>query len=337
MPSASKPERPRRTRRVQTSEDLRRARRVLVIEADAVRLAAERLDASFERCIDLLATCKGKIVVTGLGKSGLVCRKIAATLASTGTPAVFLHAAEATHGDAGMFTRGDVVLAVSYSGETDEVTRLLPLVKRLRLPLVALTGGLRSTLARAADVVLDGSVSEEACPLGLAPTASTTVALALGDAVAVALLLRKGFGPDDFAILHPAGALGRRFLQVEDVMHAGDELPLVQLDTPFQETLMQITHKRLGVTGVVRRNGVLAGVITDGDLRRALERLPDIRTARAAELMTVNPKTIRGGALVEQAVAEMERYSITSLFVLDGKRRPTGVVHLHDLLKAGVI
>ncbi len=210
MPSASKPERPRRTRRVQTSEDLLRARRGLVIEADAVRLAAERLDASFERCIDLLATCKGKIVVTGLGKSGLVCRKIAATLASTGTPAVFLHAAEATHGDAGMFTRGDVVLAVSYSGETDEVTRLLPLVKRLRLPLVALTGGLRSTLARAADVVLDGSVSEEACPLGLAPTASTTVALALGDAVAVALLLRKGFGPDDFAILHPAGALGRR-------------------------------------------------------------------------------------------------------------------------------
>lgn len=338
MPLPRKAKRPATARRPRTSEDVRRARRVLGIETDALRAVAERLDERFDRAIELLLVCRGKIVVTGMGKSGIVCRKIAATLSSTGSPAVFLHAAEAAHGDAGVFVKGDVVLALSHSGETEEVVRLLPLIKRLRLPLVAMTGGERSTLARAADVALDVSVAEEACSMGLAPTSSTTAALALGDAIAVVLLERKGFGPNDFAVLHPAGALGRRFLKVQDLMHSGDEMPMVGLGTPFAQTLMAITEKRLGVTGVLSERGELAGVITDGDLRRALTRLADIRTATAADLMTATPKTVEGGALAQQAVAEMERYSITSLFVLaDGTRRPVGVIHLHDLLKAGVV
>ncbi len=239
-------------RRAGGSDTLRRARRVLAIEAAAVKALAGRLDDGFERAVAILAQCTGKVVVTGMGKSGLICRKIAATLASTGTPAVFLHAAEGAHGDVGMFVKGDVVVALSlYSGETEEIVRLLPLVKRLDLPLVALTGGAQSTLARAADVVLDVSVTEEACPLGLAPTASTTAALALGDALAVVLLERKRFRAEDFAVLHPGGALGRRFLKVGDVMHGGETMPLVQLTTPFRDTLVEITSKRLGVTGVV--------------------------------------------------------------------------------------
>ena len=317
---------------------MREARRVLAIEAAAVAALAERLDARFDRALLLLGACTGKVVVTGMGKSGLICRKLAATLTSTGTPALFLHAAEAAHGDAGVFTKGDVVLALSSSGETDEIVRLLPLIKRFELPLIALTGEITSTLARAADVVLDVSVAEEACPLGLAPTASTTAALALGDALAVALLGRKGFGPQDFAVLHPGGALGRRLQRVEDLMHAGDAIPLVSTTTPFHDTLLEITSKRLGVTGVVDAAGILVGVITDGDLRRALERVENIRTVTAGEIMTRNPKTIAASALAEQAVAVMERLSITSLFVLaDGRRQPAGLIHLHDLLRARVV
>jgi len=311
---------------------------VLAIEASAIAALASRLDASFDRAIDLLAACRGKVVVTGLGKTGIIGRKLAATLASTGTPSTFLHAAEAAHGDSGVFMRGDAVIAVSASGESEEIVRVLPLIKRLDLPLVAMTGNADSALAQAAAVVLDASVAEEACPLGLAPTASTTAMLALGDALAIALLERKGFGARDFAVLHPAGALGRRFLSVADLMHTGDEVPVVRTDAPFQETLMQITGKRLGVTAVVGTDGALAGIITDGDLRRALERLPDVRAARAAELMTRNPKTIPGTALAAEAVAIMERYSITSLFILaERTRAPLGVIHLHDLLKARVV
>lgn len=325
-------------RRARESEGVREARRVLTIEAAAVAALAERLDTRFDRALVLLGSCAGKVVVTGMGKSGLICRKLAATLTSTGTPALFLHAAEAAHGDAGVFTKGDVVLALSSSGETDEIIRLVPLIKRLELPLIALTGEITSTLARAADVVLDVSVAEEACPMGLAPTASTTAALALGDALAVALLSRKGFGPQDFAVLHPGGALGRRLQRVEDLMHAGDAIPLVHTTTPFHDMLLEITSKRLGVTGVVDAAGALVGVITDGDLRRALERVENIRTATAGEIMTRNPKTIPASALAEQAVAVMERLSITSLFVLaDGNRQPAGLIHLHDLLRARVV
>jgi arabinose-5-phosphate isomerase len=338
VPNPKHSRRPPAVRRARESEDIRRARRVLAIEARAVAALASRLDARFDGAIEILATCAGKVVVTGMGKSGIICRKIAATLTSTGTPALFLHAAEAVHGDAGVFMRGDAVLALSSSGETDEMVRLLPLIKRLDLPLIALTGDTASTLARAADVALDVSVAEEACPLNLAPTASTTAALALGDALAVALLERKGFAADDFAVLHPGGALGRRFLKVEELMHHGDALPLVTLTTAFDDAVLEITGKRLGVTGVVDDSGALAGIITDGDLRRALAKIRDVRSASAADIMTRNPKTISAAALAAQAVAIMERYSITSLFVLrDATRQPVGVIHLHDLLKAGVV
>lgn len=271
---------------------IERGRRVLQIEAEAVRALADRLDERFARALELLATCRGKIVVTGMGKSGIVCRKIAATLSSTGSPAVFLHAAEAAHGDAGVFVKGDTVVALSHSGETEEVLRLLPIIKRLALPLVAITGNLASSLARAADVALDVSVAEEACPLGLVPTASTTAALALGDALAVALLERRGFRAEDFAVLHPAGALGRRFLRVADLMHQGDAVPKVRPEAPFRDVLTEITQKRLGITAVVDAEDRLMGVITDGDLRRALERMENIREARAAHIMTTNPKVI---------------------------------------------
>jgi arabinose-5-phosphate isomerase len=317
---------------------LDRARRVLRLEAEAISALSARLDDRFERAVALLAECRGKVVVTGMGKSGIVCRKIAATLASTGTPASFLHAAEAVHGDFGAVSRGDVVLAVSYSGETDEIVRLLPLIKRYALPLISVTGNVSSTLGQAADVTLDASVAEEACPLGLAPTSSTTVALALGDALAVALLERKGFTEADFAVLHPAGSLGRRLLKVADLMHVGDALPLVKPSASLADTVVEMTGKRLGVTGVVNDHDELIGIITDGDLRRGLGRGgKEIHRMTAADLMTTNPKTIAGEALAAKAVAEMERYSITSLFVLEAdSRRPIGLIHLHDLLKAGL-
>ena len=338
MPLPRKARLPAAVRRARASDGVREARRVLAIEAGAVAALADRLDGRFDRALDLLEACSGKVVVTGMGKSGLICRKIAATLTSTGTPALFLHAAEAAHGDAGVFMKGDVVVALSSSGETDEIVRLLPLIKRLELPLIALTGEPTSTLARGADVLLDVSVAEEACPMGLAPTASTTAALAFGDALAVALLGRKGFGPQDFAILHPGGALGRRLQKVQDLMHSGDALPLVRTSTSFQETLLEITGKRLGVTGVTDDAGALVGVITDGDLRRALERVDNIRATTAADIMTRNPKTVPASALAEQAVAVMERLSITSLFVLtDGSHKPAGIIHLHDLLRARVV
>ena len=337
MPLPRKANRAPRARRPADSESLKRARRVLAIEIAALQAVRERLDARFDRAVELIAACRGKVVVTGIGKSGLICRKIAATLASTGTPATFLHAAEAVHGDFGIVAKGDVVLALSYSGEVEEVVRLLPLFKRHDLSVIAITGAPTSTLARAADVVLDASVPEEACPLGLAPTASTTAALALGDALAVALLERNGFSETDFGALHPAGSLGRRLLTVGELMHRGPALPLVRADTPLGETLLEISEKRLGVTGVVDARGELIGVVTDGDLRRALQRNPDLQRLAARDLMTGTPKTIEPTALAARALAEMERHSITSLFVVAaGSRHPAGVIHLHDILKAGV-
>jgi arabinose-5-phosphate isomerase len=316
---------------------LQRARRVLAIEGAALAALADRLDARFERAVDILAGCRGKAIVTGMGKSGLIGRKIAATLASTGTPAAFLHAAEAVHGDFGAVAKDDVVLALSHSGETQEILRLLPLIKRFRLALIAMTGAPESTLGKAADVVLDTSVPDEACPLGLAPTASTTAALALGDALAVVLLERRGFTEDDFAVLHPAGSLGRRLLKVGELMHSGDAMPLVARGAPFAEAVLEMSSKRLGVTGVVDDTGDLIGVITDGDLRRALARSVELRSLCAADLMTAGPKVIEPSALAARALADMEQYSITSLFVIaPGSRRPAGIIHLHDLLKAGV-
>lgn len=317
---------------------LGRAHRVIDVELVAMRALRDRLGAEFGRAIDLLLACRGKVIVTGVGKSGIVGRKMAATFSSTGTPAVFLHAGEGTHGDLGILTRGDGLLAVSNSGETEEVLRILPMARRFSVPLIVMTGRPDSTLGRAADVTLDVSVPEEACPLGLAPTSSTTVTMALGDALAIALLEERGFTADDFAVYHPAGALGRRLLRVEDLMHAGDAMPLVSEEAPLDVTLVEITSKRLGVTGVVDARGDLVGIITDGDLRRGLATAADIRRLRAVDLMTRQPKTIAGDAVGGRAVAVMERHRITSLFVLAaGTRRPAGVIHLHDLLRAGIV
>jgi len=318
---------------------LERARDVLTIESNGILSVIESLDDRFVRAVDLLRRCRGKVVVTGLGKSGLICRKIAATLASTGTPSFFLHAGDGVHGDLGMVMKGDVILAVSKSGETEEILKLIPHFKLNGLTMIAMTGNPDSTLAQAADLVLEVGVKEEACPLGLAPTASTTAALAMGDALAVVLLEENGFKEEDFASRHPGGVLGRKLLlRVEDLMHRGDQIPLVKEETPMKDALFEITSKRLGVTGVVDRKGKLVGVITDGDLRRGLEKERNIFQLTAKDFMTRDPKTILGQALAAEAVTVMEQYPITSLFVLDNKHQKLqGIIHIHDLIKAGIV
>ena len=275
-----------------------------------------------------------------MGKSGLICQKIAATMASTGTPALFLHPAEGIHGDLGMLMKGDVVIAVSNSGETEEIARILPVIKRMGLPLIAMSGNPKSTLARAGDVFLDISVREEACPLGLAPTASTTATLAMGDALAVALLVERGFKEEDFALFHPGGALGKRLLlRVEDIMHSGAAVPMVPESTLLKEALFEITSKKLGITGVASGDGRLLGVFTDGDLRRALGAGIEVLNRPIGELSNRNPKRILRGNLAAKALQKMEEHSITSLFVFEGEEDqvPVGIIHLHDLLKAGVV
>ncbi len=307
------------------------------IETAALETVHRALDGRIDTAVELLAGCAGKVVVVGMGKSGLICRKIAATLASTGTPASFLHAAEAVHGDFGIVSTADAILALSHSGETEEMVRLLPLIKRFRLPLIAVTGNIDSSLGKAADVALDSAVREEACPMGLAPTASTTAALALGDALAVALLERKGFSEEDFARLHPAGSLGRKLLKVEEIMHTGSEIPLVGDTTSLADTIVEMTGKRLGVTGVVDAEQRLVGIVTDGDLRRAMGNGLDVTSTAAAMVMTANPRTVEGNALAARALAIMQDLSITSLFIVDSTSGTArGVLHLHDLLKTGI-
>jgi len=319
------------------SPSLASARRVIQIEIDALGALGDRLDRSFEQAVDAIVGCEGRVVVTGMGKSGQICRKIAATLASTGTSAFFLHAAEASHGDLGMFARGDVCLAISNSGTTQELLSLLPSVKRLRIPLIAITGGARSPLARDADVVLDISIEQEACPMGLAPTASTTVTLALGDALAVAVLEQRGFSERDFALLHPGGALGAKLLRVADVMHADSEVPCVAQDLPVRRTLDVMTEGKMGVAAVVAPDGKLVGVITDGDVRRGVMGSDGFVDLTAAAVMSTGPKTVAASALAAEALAIMEEHSITSLFIVDAEtHKPLGIVHLHDLLKAGI-
>jgi len=323
---------------VKSAELLKRAAEVLRVESNGILSMVDRLDESFVRAVELLRGCRGKVVVTGVGKSGLICRKIAATLASTGTPSFFIHAGDGVHGDLGMIMPGDVILALSNSGETDEILKVLPHFKFHGLKLIVMTGNPESTLAKAGDIVLNVGVKDEACPLGLAPTTSTTAALAMGDALAVVLLEEKGFNEADYAVRHPGGTLGRRLLlRVEDLMCRGEQLPLVQDETSVREALFEITSKRLGVTGVIDSKGKLVGVITDGDLRRGLHSMGDILALQARDIMTSNPKTIPADTLATEAVAVMERFSITSLFVLDGdSKRPRGIVHLHDLVKAGL-
>lgn len=311
---------------------LETARRVLRIEAEAIGELIGRLDARFDRAVELMLACQGRVVVAGMGKSGLIGRKIAATLSSTGTPSVFLHPAEALHGDLGMLVPGDLLLAISYGGDTEEILKLLERTERLGIPLVTLTGNPRSPLAAASQAVLDISVREEACSLNLAPTASTTAALAMGDALAIALLERRGFREEDFAALHPSGRLGKKLQRVENLMHAGERIPRVGPETRMPDVIYEMSRKGLGMTAVVEDGGRLAGILTDGDLRRVMEkRRAAVLELTAADCMTRHPVTIRAEELAAAALRLMEERKITSVLVVDALDRLVGVVHLHDL------
>ena len=320
-------------------DDLSIARRVLTTEADAVHALVNKLDDSFIKAVDIVFEAKGRVVVTGMGKSGLIGKKIAATLASTGTPAFFLHPAEASHGDLGMVTSRDVIIAISNSGETDEITDLIPFLKRFGVAVISMTGNPESSLSKASDVSLDISVKEEACPLGITPTASTTAALAMGDAIAVALLVRRGFRQEDFASFHPSGSLGKKlFIRVRDLMHKGNDLPLIMLSTPVMDAVMVISSKRLGIAIVADSDGKLLGVVTDGDVRRGIQKWgKDFFDMKAEEVMTVSPKSISPEELAAKALSVMQSYSITSLVVPDEHGKIIGIIHLHDILREGIV
>jgi len=315
------------------------AKKVLRIESEALAALADKLDSNFEKAVNLIGERKGRVVVTGMGKSGLVGKKIAATLASTGTPAFFLHPAEAGHGDLGMVTERDVIIAISNSGETAELTGLVPFLKRFGIKLLSMTGNPRSTLAKISDVTLDISVKEEACPMGIVPTASTTAAMAMGDALAVALLNKRGFKEEDFAFFHPGGSLGKKFfVKVKDLMHTGERLPKVFLDTPMSKAVIEMSSKRLGHAIVLNKSGTVAGVITDGDVRRALEKWKGrLFMLPAEKVMTKNPKTITGEELAAKALSIMDTHAITALLVPDDKGRPLGIIHLHEILRQGIV
>ena len=314
------------------------AKKVLKTEAEAIEGLIERLNSSFERAIEIIYSSKGKVIVTGMGKSGLIGKKIASTLASTGTPAFFMHPAEASHGDLGMVSSEDVVIAISNSGETDELLALVPFLKRFDVHLIALTGEANSTLSRTADVSLDVTVKEEACPLGIVPTASTTASLAMGDAIAVALLIKRGFKEDDFACFHPSGSLGKKlFIKVRDLMHTGEALPLILPDEPMTGAVIEISSKRLGIAIVADKDQKIAGIITDGDVRRGIEKWGKaLFDMQAREVMSTNPKTISAEELAARALSVMEKHAITVLIVPDSQGRAAGIIHLHDILKKGI-
>ena len=317
--------------------DLALARTVLQTEAAAILALVDRLDERFERAVRLLLECRGRVIVTGMGKSGIICRKIAATLSSTGTPAFFLHPAEAIHGDLGVLQSDDVIVALSHSGETDELLRLLETIKRLGASLITITGEPQSTLGRAADVTLDCQVSKEACPLDLVPTASTTAALALGDALAMTLLVAKGFRREDFANLHPGGKLGKRLMRAEQLMHGGDQAPIVRTGDEMREVIYEISRKKLGMSCVVDSENRLVGIITDGDLRRHMADSTDLLKRRAGDVMTRDPITISRDTLAVEVLNTLERRKITSVVVVDDDRNVLGVVHLHDLWRTEMI
>ena len=314
------------------------AKDVLKIEADSILKLIDRIGDNFDKAIELLYSCKGRVIITGMGKSGLIGKKIAATLSSTGTPSYFLHPAESTHGDSGIITRDDVIIAISNSGETQELLNLLPLIKRFGVPMIGMTGNMSSTLAKASDVVLDIAVEREACPLNKAPTASTTATLAMGDALAVCLLEKRGFSEEDFLIFHPSGALGKGFLyHVKDLMLSDPEkLPIVHENDTFTSVIETISKFKLGMAMIVNGSGKLAGVLTDGDIRRTLIKYPDTLSLLIKDVMTVNPKRISGDEYAASALHLMEKYSITALAVVDSSDMPIGVIHIHDILKAGV-
>jgi arabinose-5-phosphate isomerase len=314
------------------------AKNVLSIEAESLQALKEKINEDFLKAVEIIHNSKGRVVVTGMGKSGLVGRKIAATLASTGTPSFFMHPAEASHGDLGMVTEDDVVIAISNSGETDEVLKLIPYLKYFNVKLIALTGNPQSTLAKQADAVLDVSVKEEACPFGFIPTASTTATLAMGDALAVALIMRNGFKKEDFAFFHPGGSLGKRMLtKVKELMHTGDELPVSYPDTVMLDAVLEISSKRLGVVVIVNENKKILGIITDGDVRRGVQRYgKELFELKASQIMTINPKTINEEELAAVALSIMQKYSITSLVVPDSEGTLKGLIHIHDILKKGI-
>ncbi|MCL4456591.1 MAG: KpsF/GutQ family sugar-phosphate isomerase [Nitrospirae bacterium] len=315
------------------------AKRVLKIEADAVAALAGKLNSDFEKAVEIIFNSKGRVVVTGMGKSGLVGKKIAATLASTGTPAFFLHPAEASHGDLGMVTSDDVIIAISNSGETEELIGLIPFLKRFNVGLISMAGNPDSTLSKAADVTLDISVKEEACPMGVVPTASTTATMAMGDALAVVLLTKRGFKEEDFASFHPGGSLGKKlFITVKDLMHTGAALPIVSPEAPMIKATVEISSKRLGVAVVAGKDNKILGIITDGDLRRGIEKWgKDFFDMKTGEVMSKNPKTISEDSLAVKALSVMEQYSITSIVVPDNEGRAKGIIHLHDILKQGIV
>jgi arabinose-5-phosphate isomerase len=317
--------------------DLSLARKVLQTEAAAILALADRLDQRFTKAIEMVRSCRGRVIVTGMGKSGIICRKIAATLSSTGTPAFFLHPAEAIHGDLGAITGDDVVIALSYSGDTEELLRVIETIKRLGTCLIAITGDQKSTLSVSADVSLDCSVSEEACPMNLAPTASTTAMLALGDALALCVSVAKGFKPDDFANLHPGGKLGKRLMRVEQLMHGGAEAPVVDVSTPMKDVIYEMSKKGLGMTCVVRSDARLVGIITDGDLRRHMNDSLSIVGRTASDLMTRNPITVSRDMFAVEALNVMEQRKITAVIVVDGEHHVEGVVHLHALWRTEMI
>ncbi|HLF20741.1 MAG TPA: KpsF/GutQ family sugar-phosphate isomerase [Bacteroidota bacterium] len=316
---------------------IERGREVIRIEAEAVAALASKIDKNFSEAVNVIYACKGRVIVTGMGKSGIVARKIVATMNSTGTASIFLHPSDAVHGDFGMVRKDDVVVCISKSGDTEEIRELLPMFKRLGVKIISMVGNVNSHLAKQSDVVMDISVKEEACPHDLAPTTSTTATLAMGDALAMSLLQKRNFTEEDFAMFHPGGNIGKRLLlKVEEIMISGAAVPKVGETVPLTDAIMEMTSKRLGATCVVDGNDTLRGIITDGDLRRLLQRTTNIANLNAAQAMTRNPKTIRPEMLAAMALDEMESFSITQLVVVDGNHRPIGIVHLHDLVKAGL-
>ncbi|HXG37303.1 MAG TPA: KpsF/GutQ family sugar-phosphate isomerase [Bacteroidota bacterium] len=316
---------------------IEKGREVIRIEAEAVASLADRINSQFVDAVDIIYNAQGRVIITGMGKSGLVARKIVATMNSTGTAAIFLHPSDAVHGDLGMVRKEDVVICISKSGDTEEIRQLLPMFRRIGVKVISMVGNMNSHLAKESDIVLDISVKEEACPHDLAPTASTTASLAMGDALAIALLHRRNFTKEEFAMLHPGGNLGKRLLlRVEEIMASGSNVPIVRHDVPLADAIVEMTSKRLGATCVVDESGKLSGIITDGDLRRLLQRTKDVSNVSTVQVMTKNPKTIRKGLLAVAALEEMEQYNITQLPVVDENHRPVGMIHLHDLVKAGI-
>lgn len=322
---------------MEQSKDIAKGKEVIRIEAEAVAALGQKIDGSFQRSIDMLFGCKGRVIITGMGKSGIIARKIVATMNSTGTSAIFLHPSDAVHGDLGMVRSDDVVICISKSGDTQEIRQLLPMFKRINVPIISMVGNTNSHLAQLSDIVLDISVKEEACPHNLAPTTSTTVTLAMGDALAVTLLEKKNFTANDFAMFHPGGNLGKRLLlKIEELAITGQQVPKILLRSSLKDAILEITAKRLGATCVVNEDGTLEGIITDGDLRRLLQKTSDVSGLNAEQVMTKNPKTIRKGTLASTALQEMETHSITQLIIVDEHKVPFGVVHLHDLVRAGL-